>query len=136
MPECPPLCGGCCDPVVMPYTQLQVRAHPGAMDPEDERFVLEDLTQIRPRKEGLRRASYLTQGGLTALSLGWNGKPELAVSVFYECRWFDTETKACTNYVNRPPVCRDYPWYGAAPDPAKALPTECVYRDEIPVTIR
>lgn len=32
------------------------------------------------------------------------------------CDQFDTETRTCMAYEDRPPVCRDYPWYSDAGD--------------------
>lgn len=50
---------------------------------------------------------------------------------FYNCRWFDRDTRSCTNYDDRPPMCRDYPHYGHAPNPAKALPVCCSFRADV-----
>lgn len=126
-------CGGCCDPVVLPYSRNEIaRALPSEFDdPELRRFVLEDLTPIR-RRDGLQRASYLSAG---VTVLGRPGDPDstfLAWSFFYECRHYDRENRRCLNYENRPSLCRGYPWYGEPPDPSKALPVECSYREDLP----
>ena len=52
----------------------------------------------------------------------------------YQCDAFDPATRCCTAYATRPPVCRGFPWYGAAPSPALAvgrLPRRCVYWRDI-----
>lgn len=128
--SCPPDCGACCDPVVLPYTREEVLRAPWLLDPADRAFVIDALTPVR-RRDGLRRASYLSAG---VTVMGRPGSPEstvLAWSFFYDCRHFDPETRRCTNYDNRPPLCRDFPWYGDPPDPSKALPTECAYRADL-----
>lgn len=130
--ECPPGCGACCDPVVLPYSRAEVqRSMPGEWDdPRTRDFVLNDLTPIR-RRDGLQRAAYLSSGVTVLGAPGTPGAVVLAWSFFYECRHFDQESRRCTNYEGRPDVCREYPWYGEAPDPAKALPVECIYRDDL-----
>lgn len=130
-------CGGCCDPVVLSYTQEQARRTlPFEWgDPRTRQWVIEDLTPIT-RAEGLRRAPYLSAGGKTLVDE--NGEPSILWSHFYECRWFDREARRCTNYEARPIVCREYPWLTGVPDPAAALPSECSFRADIgqPVEIR
>lgn len=123
-------CGACCDPVVLPVSQLDVARDPRLMGDEDAQFVLEVLRPIR-RRDGLAKASYLSAG---VTVLGAPGTPESTVlvwSMFYECPRFDPETRRCTDWENRPPLCRGYPWYDAPPDQAKALPTECSYRADL-----
>lgn len=122
-------CGACCDPVVLPYTQRQVAGMlpDEYLTADERRFVLEDLTPIT-RRDGMARASYLSAG---VTVMGQPGSPEsvvLAWSAFYTCRHYDPETRRCGNYANRPRMCREYPWYGDGPDPAKALPGPCAYR--------
>jgi Fe-S-cluster containining protein len=76
------------------------------------------------------------------MSLGPDGQPTLG-AYYYRCKWFDQETRKCTNYENRPPMCRDYPWHGRPPTEWKALPKTCgflwdldVEPEPIPVSIR
>lgn len=128
---CPPDCGACCDPVVLPYSQLDVRLMGGLDNSADTDFVVNVLRPMR-RSDGLQRAAYLSAG---VTVMGRPGTPESTVlvwSMFYECPRFDPETRRCTDYANRPPLCREYPWYGDEPDAAKALPTDCVYREDLP----
>ena len=35
---------------------------------------------------------------------------------FYICTFFDPEEGICTNYNDRPRMCREFPWYGRVPD--------------------
>lgn len=112
--------------MVLPFSQSDVRHHLHRFEPEDAHFVLTALTPIRPRREGLEKADYLSQGGRTVLGLGLDGAVVL-FSEFYSCKFFDPVERRCTNYEGRPPMCRSYPWGGDPPDPAKALPPECEF---------
>lgn len=52
---------------------------------------------------------------------------------YYDCPNFNTETRNCNDYENRPEVCRGYPFYNK---PHKALDfAECVYWSETLVGI-
>lgn len=128
MTVCPDGCGACCDPVLSPYTKLDVLLGRVACDPETARWVLEDLTPIS-RRQGLTEVDYLSEGGRTMAIV--DGVPTVGWTYFYRCRHFDAEARLCRNYENRPPACRDYPWYGDPPDPNKALPRECAFRADL-----
>lgn len=94
-------------------------------------FVLNDLTRI-PYREGMARSPHLRDATSPLVDADGNLP---AGQAFYECRWYDSASKECTNYENRPPLCVGYPWYGNGPNPAAALPHDCSYREDIPVTI-
>lgn len=130
--RCPEGCGACCDPVVSPFTlDMLRRIPPWELDEDgraDRAFMLEHLTPL-PRREGIARARYLTQGGVTFGMIA--GELVEVWSQFYSCDRFDPETRRCTAYDERPPMCRDYPWYGDPPDPRKALPTTCTHLTEL-----
>lgn len=58
----------------------------------------------------------------------------------YACPKFDRESRSCTTYEDRPPVCSNFPWYGKMPSPPEAshLSQRCTFRAEaspIPVLI-
>lgn len=62
----------------------------------------------------------------------------LVPSFYFRCRHFDPDTRRCTDYDNRPAMCRDYPWYGGAVNFSAALPPTCSFRadiGEVPVAI-
>lgn len=60
------------------------------------------------------------------------GKLDPGYPQFYECVNFDRETRRCTKYEDRPPVCRDYPYYGQRQlAPNIALPHWCSFRADI-----
>lgn len=127
-------CGRCCDPVPLPYTQEDIaRVLPGMLagGKADRDFVLHVLKPIS-RREGLARSWYSSgkTAGLTS-SDPRNGKAEVVTTFFYECSWYDRENKRCTNYENRPPLCRSYPWYEGRPDPQVALPAECSFNADV-----
>lgn len=55
-----------------------------------------------------------------------------------KCDVFDPATGLCGAYGSRPPVCRDYPWYGDEPDAERAacLPLQCSYLADVPLDQR
>lgn len=123
-------CGGCCNPVASPFTKPEIRillAH-GKMNEEDGYFMLEDTVAIS-RRQAIERAPWLRNAKLYTVN-PVTMEPIISLS-FYECKHYDPETRACTNYENRPPVCRDYPQYNNWPNPGAALPPECSFNADI-----
>lgn len=130
-------CGACCDPFVT--TVAPIHLQDGAADRvigrEEADWMRAHLTPLR-RKDGLARVKdYIRAGGFSdmpPLRDRLTGKLRFEVGLlpshFYTCDIFDPVTRKCTDYDNRPGVCRDYPWYGSPPDPNKSLPTMCSYR--------
>jgi Fe-S-cluster containining protein len=52
----------------------------------------------------------------------------------YECDMFDKESRLCTAHSSRPPVCRDYPWYGKSPQESvgfKPLKSKCSFWQDV-----
>lgn len=119
-------CGQCCSPVVLPFTKSEAAAEPG-LDPEDRRWIANDLVPMG-RKEAFARRPDLGHSRLTVAMVG--GKP-VGMAMFYSCRHFDDEARVCTNYDGRPPTCRGYPWYGAAPNPGMNLPAPCAFLTDV-----
>lgn len=122
-------CGQCCNPVMLPYSQLEAQLAGDEIDADTLRWVLHDLTRI-PYREGLALAPHLRGRSLC------NAQGEATSPIFYRCRHFDVETRSCTNYDNRPDVCRGFPWYDQEPHPAKTLPPDCSYWEDIPLIQR
>lgn len=118
-------CGCCCHPVSLPYTQREyAQLLPGTIDEEDRQFVLSELRQLKKR-EGLALAPWL-RGHMLADK---HGQP--VDVVFYECKHFDVETRRCTNYENRPGMCRDFPWYDGVPRRQAALAPYCSFNADV-----
>lgn len=133
MTECIAGCAHCCNPVVLPVTQLEIaQTLPTTRDEAaDRRFILEDLTPI-PFKVGMQQSPHLQGRTLASTADGDQVHPN-----FFSCRHFDTATRLCMNYENRPPVCREFPRYGRpAVSPKMALPFECAFNDDVPVEFR
>jgi Fe-S-cluster containining protein len=50
-----------------------------------------------------------------------------------KCDAFDPATAMCTAHDSRPPVCRDYPWYGREPGTGgMKLHPQCSYLADLP----
>lgn len=129
-------CGRCCDPVVLPWTPQLLERTTGIIDDRTREWALHEI-KLLPRREGLARTrGYIAQGGITTALV--NGTAVTMFSHFYECQWYDPDTRTCGNYDNRPSVCRGFPWYDDPPDHRKAIPDECEYNLDVgrPVTIR
>lgn len=53
----------------------------------------------------------------------------------WTCDAFDPDSRTCTAHDTRPPVCRDYPWYGKEPTPEAAAEIHnlrCSYLADLP----
>ncbi len=51
-----------------------------------------------------------------------------------KCDAFDSSAGLCTAQDAKPPVCRNYPWYGRGPDPgdAETMHSQCSYLADLP----
>jgi len=125
-------CGDCCDPVILPYSKFEAQTmhpmHRKELFTEREwRWLMEELEPM-PRKEGLAKAPYLGAG----VTYGRVAGQEIVLySHFYRCSNFDVETRSCTSYHDRPEVCSEFPWYGAQPNPTKAISPRCSYNEDL-----
>lgn len=120
-------CGACCDPFMTVYSPNDLLLHARHFDPDELRFMVEHLSPIR-RADGRRMVAHWSSGWSEMIL---EGTPTLLPAWYYRCDRFDVETRRCTDYENRPDVCRDYPWYGDPPDPNKALPPTCSYLADV-----
>jgi Fe-S-cluster containining protein len=120
-------CGACCDPVMLPFAPSDFELFPSSFDPAELAFFREHLTPIR-RREGRQKVMHWSSGWSEMIH---DGEPVMLAAHYYECDRYDPVAKVCTAYDDRPDFCRDYPWYGDAPDPNKALPPTCSYRADV-----
>jgi Fe-S-cluster containining protein len=116
-------CGACCDPVTLPFTQQEAIEATGLM-PRTRDWILHDLTPIS-RKEAKRKAAWVWSDRIGAK------KMSEVMQFFYRCRWFDPESRLCSNWQNRPLPCSGYPWGDDPPRPEAALPPTCSFRADI-----
>jgi Fe-S-cluster containining protein len=100
-------CGDCCDPVTIDVDTLDSVLRPEAAGPDAD-FIKEHW-----RKVGQYESVYEVQ-----------------------CDMFDRESRTCTAYENRPPVCSGYPWYGREPDGDLVLNANCSYFWDLPEDMR
>jgi Fe-S-cluster containining protein len=59
--------------------------------------------------------------------------PEQVCAV--RCDAFDLDTRECTAYADRPPICSGYPWYGKAPDRERLLDPWCAYQADVRILL-
>lgn len=123
MTVCRPDCGQCCDPVMLPYTRIEAMTDQ-EIDPGQRKWAERCLTAMSTR-EAFAKAPWLRGRALRDRFEGF------AQPFFFRCSNFDPETKRCTDYDNRPSMCRGYPWYGAPPRPDASLPPDCSFREDL-----
>jgi len=133
--QCVANCGACCDPVLSNYGPYDIATAPAW---QTELVWMRENTDPLPRGETLVRWRELVGAGDRNV-VDRDGM--IIQPHFYRCHHFDDETRSCTNYENRPPMCRDYPFYGGTHgDNEVALPKTCGYlvdvgRTPVPVEI-
>ena len=134
MTECA-RCGNCCDPVVLDdeiYERLgkywTSAALEGVPDPRtDEGWAawLEVGHAVNDRERQI--AKYIPGSGYRAdadfIATHWHPLSDDE----YRCDAFDPATRLCTARDDRPPVCRNYPWYGRTPSAERYMNPQCSY---------
>lgn len=131
-------CGGCCNPVALAVTVSEAMAllptdsaiprRPGEqrIDPRTRQWIIHELTPITKRQAVELRPEL--EGRRTSIRLG-DGTYSPRPTRYYRCRWYEEDTRQCTNYENRPDVCRDYPPFGPIPEGMEpGMPLTCSYR--------
>lgn len=126
----------CCNPVVLPFTKVDVELGIVQVGAEERRWVLEDLTPMSRRDAKVLAAYQFERPSMGILG----GKPISDPPMYYRCRNFDETTKECAIYDHRPPACSHYPWYGNEPHPNMAIPPQCGYnldvgREPVPISL-
>lgn len=90
-----------------------------AENAETSRFVLAHWREITEGEAQRRLPGFLAGGEGGA---------------FYACDRFDEATNRCTAHDDRPPICRDYPWYRKGPSERNLhrCLTHCTYWADLP----
>ncbi len=105
-------CGGCCDPVTIGHdavVRATARARSDGPGNEDDLFIAQHW-----------RTESVEDDGETA---------------HVRCDQFSSEHRTCRAHSSRPPVCRDYPWYGREPGQDNtefAYVPQCSYLLDLP----
>lgn len=115
-------CGGCCDPVhLSESSRLNI-----------ERLAALDLAELN---EPTRADVEFTAEHWTEIRRDPDG------GAAYSCDRYDPNTRLCTAHDDRPPVCRNYPFYGRPGDPSSLGLTpgggpDCSYWLDVPAADR
>lgn len=158
MTTCFPDCGACCDPVWLSYdpawldewTPAKIAAVVAEYDPATDEgwqawldgrvpvamhgMVLNDKWRERiielctPGSRRQRNADFISEHW-TVLTAPEPDAPVQSWSVV--CDAFDAQTRRCTAYEGRPPICSDYPHYGEPINPDRYLPLTCAFNAEV-----
>lgn len=111
MPASCAACGDCCSPVVIEadvFLGCCARARSQETASHDDRFIAQHRHPL----------SGWTEEGSTWLEA--------------RCDAFDPQARLCTAHAGRPPVCRDFPWYGGKPAASRLPYLRCSYQADIP----
>jgi Fe-S-cluster containining protein len=117
-------CGDCCDPVVVPF-HVETWAPRRLVDP--------DLSA-----ESRENCEFMLAHWTTTATLVRTDDEDVTVGYEVRCDAFDPVRRLCGAHADRPPVCRDFPWYGRAPgDPgrgevAASLSPRCSFNADVP----
>jgi len=84
-------CGDCCEKIALGLTLDQIKAK---SDVPDKNFILEHWT---PAEKPIAKRNALMS------DKQFNGY------YWYTCDLFDTKTRKCKDWENRPAICRNYP---------------------------
>jgi len=103
------MCGACCE-VVHPATD-----RPALMAMLANPYIV----------GAMRRQAEIVVGLLDAKVSVDRGRPG------YTCRHFDTETRKCGIYADRPDMCRGYPWYDREPKQDAFMPEQCSFQADL-----
>jgi Fe-S-cluster containining protein len=119
-------CGQCCE--VLAFSMTKDEAAASTLDARTRRWFADKLVPITHR-EAARRAPWWP---FDALLLDSIGRPYMGPPMFYRCSNYDTDTRLCADYENRPEVCRTFPLYGDdRPHPSTNLPPRCSFRADL-----
>jgi len=110
-------CGDCCSVVALRYTKrmLLARVKSGELDPKETKWIMKNL----------RRISRTSAARIL-------GRQPNKSYFFYVCTIFDPEENVCSDYEDRPRMCKGFPWYGRTPDKdVIANYPNCSYRADL-----
>ena len=101
--------GSCCDPVIIEadvFSGCGERARSEEFPHDNDRFITQHWRPL---------SAWQAEDGTWYLPV--------------RCDAFDPAHRTCTAHDSRPPVCRDFPWYGGEPGPdsAAGLESHCSY---------
>jgi Fe-S-cluster containining protein len=121
-------CGHCCDPVTLDADLFaRIREHARR----------DDFVERYPEEGHRRNLLFIAQHWHPTTAWHEDG---VTVKLGLRCDQFDPQARRCTAYEDRPPVCRDYPWYGDKEGTrcarASSLYPECSYLLDIPPAFR
>ena len=144
MTECAKDCGACCNPVIMTMQQVHfLRGWANRPDPKENQgglpaFVIETPEALEKAREHIANGTFMERHWI--FNIRWVRKMASGLQlVGFNCPFFNESTKDCEAYDRRPPICRNYPFYGRDPsEVAEAsvglqMPLKCSYWADVPL---
>lgn len=120
MTECA-RCGDCCEHITFSVwrfkQQDRVRKFLAAPDPSDDHKWETWWKRTGTWDDGSRAHAIDTWYDAHFIAQHWLNLGDDDAT----CDMFDPVSRLCTAHDQRPPVCRDFPWYGAPPKPGATL---------------
>lgn len=123
-------CGDCCDPVVVPF-HPETRAR--------ERLEAWGRGERELSWEEIENYQFMLDHWTTTATLVRADDESVTVGYAVRCDAFDPVRRLCGAHADRPPVCRDFPWYGRAADDAEgrapvaeSLSPRCSFNQDVP----
>lgn len=95
--------GDCCVAFRVPYTMEELEAGDVGDQDQAEAFVLAEMLEPLTLQEFMDRQDEFVLGARTRVTEEDDGH-------LYKCKKWDEETRLCTDYENRPPMCRTFPY--------------------------
>lgn len=95
--------GDCCVAFRVPFTLVDLaEGNVGDMDVEEARMLADMLEPLTLAETRLRQLDFI-RGVIPVFDESDEG-------FLYKCKNWDEETRLCTIYEDRPPMCRDFPY--------------------------
>lgn len=101
--------------------------------------ITENPERIKKAQEHIANANFMMRYWMKHIE--WVRISPRGSVVGFSCPFFDTDTRLCTAYEKRPPICSGFPWYGKDPAEQAANPMtrpseRCSYWEDVPVIMR
>lgn len=110
--------GHCCEKFSLPLSPMelqhaakkQAKGWPARFSNPDMGKVAEMVIPLGTHYRGTPHAN--VRGRKREKNAPWDTRAKQAREWWYTCKYYDPETRNCTNYENRPSICREFPGSG------------------------
>lgn len=130
-------CGQCCEVVALSYrqTQADILKLRGEIPEDEAKWAKECLVPMSRRVVKELQPDLLHLMVPPPHMVNARLRAGTVIPFYYSCKNWDSETKMCTDYENRPNLCKGFPWFDGRPSPHKYLPPQCSFRADVGLPI-